>query len=176
MISKILAIITTALIAFVLYVATRPGDFVISRTTTISALPEKIFSHVNNLKAWDDWSPWIQLDPDAKHSLEGPENGVGAVSNWSGNNQVGQGSMTIVESRPNEYIKLRLDFLRPMQTTNTAEFTFVAKGNETSVTWSMSGKNNFIGKAMSVVFNCDKMVGGQFEKGLNNLKKIIETR
>ncbi|MBL8013471.1 MAG: SRPBCC family protein, partial [Candidatus Omnitrophica bacterium] len=116
------------------------------------------------------------MDPNSKISYEGASSGVGAVFKWAGNNQVGEGSNTIVESRPGELITIRLDFIKPFPGTSSAEFTFKPEGAGTMVTWSMSGKNNFIGKAMSLVMNCDKMVGGQFEKGLAGLKQVSEAK
>jgi hypothetical protein len=95
---------------------------------------------------------------------------------WSGNNKVGVGSMTVIESQQNDVIRFKLEFLKPMQATNTAEFTFKPEGNQTTVVWSMSGTNNFMGKIMSVFMNCDKMVGGQFEQGLASLKEIVENK
>jgi uncharacterized protein YndB with AHSA1/START domain len=164
-----------ALVGFIAFVATRPDEFRVARSTVIAAAPEKIFLRVNTLRLWQDWSPWAKLDPDAKTTFEGPESGVGAVMRWDGNNKVGQGSMTIIESRPNESIKFRLDFLKPMQATSAAEFTFKAEGGQTTVTWSMSGENNFVRKAMSVIMNCDKMIGGQFEKGLASLRDVARS-
>jgi hypothetical protein len=93
---------------------------------------------------------------------------------WAGNNKVGVGSMTITESRPSEYIQFKLEFLKPMQATNTGEFSFKPEGDQTTVTWSMNGSNNFMGKVMSLFMNCEKMAGGQFEKGLASLKEIVE--
>jgi hypothetical protein len=100
---------------------------------------------------------------------------VGALFKWAGNNQVGEGTMTITESRPSELIRIKLEFLKPFAATNASEFTFTPQGNQTVVTWSMSGKNNLIGKAMSLVMNCDKMVGGQFERGLASMKSVVES-
>jgi hypothetical protein len=141
----------------------------------MKATPEAIFPHVNDLSKWNAWSPWAKLDPNAKNSFEGPTSGNGAIMRWAGNNDVGEGSMTIVDSRPSELIKFRLDFLKPFAGTNMAEFSFKNEGNLTLVNWSMSGENNFITKAIGLVINCDKMVGEQFEKGLVSLKTIVET-
>ena len=93
---------------------------------------------------------------------------------WVGNNKVGQGSMTITESRPDDFIRFKLEFLKPFAATNTAEFTFNYENDQTTVTWTMYGKNNFMGKAIGLVMNCEKMVGGQFEKGLATLKSVVE--
>ncbi len=83
--------------------------------------------------------------------------------------------MTIAESRPNELIRINLEFLKPFKASNTAEFTFKPEGNQTVVTWSMSGKNNFMSKAVGLFMDCEKMVGGQFEQGLATMKSVAET-
>jgi Polyketide cyclase / dehydrase and lipid transport len=174
MLPFLLAIAFIALIFFVV-IAGQPDEFVVSRTGKISTPPEKIFPHVNDFHEWEAWSPWAKLDPACENSYEGSTAGTGAVFSWSGNNKVGEGSMTILESRPGDLIRIKLQFLRPFKATNTAEFTFQAQDNQTVVTWSMFGKNNFVSKAMGLIVNCDKMVGGDFEKGLASLKSIAET-
>jgi hypothetical protein len=112
------------------------------------------------------------MDPNAKSTYAGPIAGPGSSMEWDGNNKVGAGRMTIMESHPNERIEIKLEFFKPFKATNTAEFTFKPEGSQTSVTWTMSGKNNFMGKAMHLIINCDKMVGGQFEQGLANLNSV----
>lgn len=176
MLTKILLILAIIIIVFCAYTAMQPDDFRYQRTATINAKPEVVFEEVNVARNWEKWSPWAKVDPNAKFTYEGPESGVGSITRWKGNMEVGEGSSTITESKPNEFIQLRLDFLKPMKATNTAEFTFKPEGDTTVVTWAMYGKSNFIGKAMSVIMNCEKMVGGQFEKGLANLKAIAEAK
>ncbi len=175
MLDIILILIAGAVIIFLIFAAMQPSDFRVTRTGTISAPASAIFAQVNDLQKWDAWSPWAKLDPEAKNSFEGPTSGTGAIMRWSGNNKVGQGSMTIIESRPDEFIRFKLEFLKPFAATNTAEFTFNSENDQTTVTWSMYGKNNFMSKAIGLVMSCDKMVGGQFEKGLASLKSVVET-
>jgi uncharacterized protein YndB with AHSA1/START domain len=175
MLKKILIVIGVIVVVFVIIVALQPAEFHIARTATIAAPAEVVFAQVNELKKWDAWSPWIKIDPAMKQTYEGPASGKGAISRWAGNNQVGEGSMTITESRPNELIRFDLEFIKPMAGTSTSEFTFKPEGNRTTVTWSMSGRNNFIAKAMCLFMNMDKMVGGEFEKGLAQMKSITET-
>src|SRR3954471_17576334 len=130
-----------ALIAILLIViAMRPSDFRYARSTTIAAPASVIFPHVNDFKKMDVWSPWLKFDPNVKVIHEGPPSGVGAIESWDGNKNVGAGKMTVTESRPNELIRLKLEFFRPFAATNTAEFTFQPQGNGTSVTWAMMGK------------------------------------
>jgi uncharacterized protein YndB with AHSA1/START domain len=161
-------------ILFIIIVAGQPDKFIVLRSTKISAPPEKIFPHVNDLHNWNAWSPWAKLDSNAKNSFEGAASGTGAAMAWAGNAKVGVGKMTITESKPVESICFRLDFEKPMKATNTAEFTFKNEGGQTVVTWSMSGTNSFGGKIFGLLMNCDKMIGGQFEKGLASLKATVE--
>ena len=171
----ILSLIAIAVILIAIIAAMQPSNFRVTRTATISAPASAVFPHVNDLQKWDEWSPWAKLDPNAKNSFEGPASGVGAMMRWAGNNKVGQGSMAIIESRPDEFIRFKLEFLKPMAATNTTEFTFISENGQTTVTWSMYGKNDFKGKAIGLIMNCDKMVGGQFEQGLAALKSVVET-
>ena len=174
MLTPILIGLAVIILVFVVVVAAQPTDFRITRKALISATPSTVFAQVNDLPKWQEWSPWAKLDPNAKMTYQGPSSGPGAGYTWSGNNKVGEGRMTIMESRPSELVRLRLEFLRPFKATNTAEFTFRPEGGQTAVTWTMTGQNNFMGKAFGRFVNCDKMVGGDFEKGLAQLKSIAE--
>ncbi len=174
MLNIILMLIPFAIVVVLVLTSRQPDDFKITRLASISAPASAIFPHVNTLQKWNAWSPWAKLDPNSKSTFEGPEEGVGAKMSWVGNNKVGVGCMTITESRPSEFIQFKLEFQKPMQATNTAEFSFNSEGDQTNVTWTMTGTNNFMGKVMNLFMNCDKMVGGQFEKGLADLKKVVE--
>jgi hypothetical protein len=174
MLDIIFIFVVIAIVIFLIIAAMQPADFRVTRTGTISAPASAVFTQVNDLQKWDAWSPWAKLDPDAKNSFEGPTSGTGAIMRWVGNNKVGQGSMTITESRPVDIIRFKLEFLKPFAATNTAEFTFNSKNDQTTVTWTMYGKNNFMGKAIGLIMRCEKMVGGQFEKGLATLKSVVE--
>lgn len=174
MIKKILIGLLLIAGIFTVVVSMQPSDFRITRSVTVAAVPQVVFEQVDNLTNWRLWSPWEKIDPTAKKSFDGPPNGVGAMMSWAGNYEVGEGRMTITESRPNEFIKFKLDFLKPFEATSTAEFTFKGDATNSIVTWSMYGTNNFIGKAVGLFMDCEKMVGGQFEKGLSDLKKVVE--
>jgi uncharacterized protein YndB with AHSA1/START domain len=170
----LLALVALGLGVLSLLATRQPTDFRITRSLKITAPAAVVFENVNNLRKWEAWSPWAKMDPLMKITYEGPEAGVGALHAWAGNREVGVGKMTITQSRPSELIVMRLDFKEPMQATNTAEFTFKSEGNQTLVTWTMSGQNGFIAKVFGVLFNIDAIVGGQFEKGLAQLKTISE--
>lgn len=168
----IVAIIVLALVV----VAMQPDKFSVSRSITINAARVDVFPHVNDLRKWENWSPWAKLDPDAKSEFEVAESGIGALMRWEGNKDVGKGSMEIIESISAEFIKLQLIFLKPMQGTSYATFRFDNENDMTKVTWEMTGHNNFMAKAVGLVMNCDKMVGGYFETGLANLKAVAEAK
>jgi len=161
-------------ILFLVVLAGQPDAFAVTRTIRIAAPPEKIFPHVNDLHRWEAWSPWAKLDPSAKISFSGADAGAGAAMAWDGNKKVGTGRMTITESQPSGLIRFRLDFQKPMQSTNTAEFTFRPEGHQTVVTWSMAGKSCFMSKVFGLFVDFNKMCGCQFEKGLANLKSVTE--
>ena len=174
MLKKILIAIAAIAVVFVAVVAMQPSEFRIVRSATISAPAPAVFAQVNDFHNWEAWSPWAKLDPAAKATFEGPSAGTGAIFRWAGNDKIGEGSMTITESRPSDLIRITLEFLKPFAAINTAEFTFTPEGNQTVVTWSMAGKNNFIAKAVHLFMNIDKMVGGDFEKGLAQMKSVVE--
>ena len=165
-----------ALIAAVIFLVVwmQPDNFCITRSTSISAPAQRVFDQVNNLHRWDGWSPWVKLDPNARTTFEGPPAGVGAVMRWDGNRNLGAGSMTVIESKTAELVRFRLDFLRPFKATHMGEFAFFQNDMQTHVSWSMTGKNSFLGKLINLVMNCDKMVGKQFDKGLADLKMVAE--
>lgn len=160
--------------AFAVFVALQPSDFRIERSAAIAAPPAAVFAQVNDFRRWQAWSPWEKLDPALKRSYEGADAGQGAQYAWQGNKDVGEGRMTILESRPGERVRIRLEFFKPFAATNTAEFSFKPSAGGTSVTWAMEGKNNFVARAICVFMDMDKMVGGQFEQGLSQLKALTE--
>ena len=174
MVMKILIGLAVVVAVFAGVVALQPSDFRVVRSAAIPAPATAVFSQVNDFRKWEVWSPWAKMDPAAKNTFAGEPSGTGAVFEWAGNSKVGEGRMTLTESRPPDLIRIRLDFVKPFAGTNTTEFTFRPEGNQTVVTWSMSGKNNFMARAFCLFMNMDKMVGGEFEKGLENLKSVTE--
>lgn len=169
-----LLIVLGALALVLIVAALQPSQFRITRQAVLAASPEAVFPHVNDLPKWQAWSPWERLDPAMKRTFAGPSAGVGAVYGWNGNNKVGSGRMTIEESRAGALIRLKLEFFKPMACTNQAEFTFTPEKGGTVLTWTMSGTSSLLGKIFCLFMNMDKMVGGQFEEGLANLKKVTE--
>jgi uncharacterized protein YndB with AHSA1/START domain len=172
---KILLVLLILVLAFLGFAATLPEDYRVERSTTINAPAEAVFNQVNDFHNWNAWSPWAKLDPNAKNTFDGAASGVGAVFKWSGNDEVGEGSMTLLESRPQERIQIRLVFIRPFEDTADVEFKFQPQGEQTMVTWTMSGKHDFVTKIICYFMNMDKMLGSDFEKGLASLKATAES-
>lgn len=174
---KKLALALIAIVAVLaVVVALQPGEFRVARAITIAAPAPKVFAEVNAMRRWQPWSPYEKLDPAMKRSYEGPEAGQGSSYTWSGNSQAGEGRATIVESRANEKIRIRLDFRKPFAATSHATFTFKPQGNATIVEWALEGDKNYLAKALHLVIDMDRMVGGQFEEGLGNLRKVAEAK
>jgi uncharacterized protein YndB with AHSA1/START domain len=172
---KIIAIAVVALVAAVLvFAATRPDTFRVERTATIKAPPEKIFPLITDLHRWDSWSPWEKMDPAMKRIYSGAASGKGAVYAWEGNSKVGEGRMEITESSPPSKVTIKLDFVKPIEGHNTAEFALEPKGDSTNVTWSMYGPSTYIAKVIGVFVSMDKMIGKEFETGLANMKAVAE--
>ena len=169
-----IAVIAAIAIAIVLLLAaTKPDTFHVERSTAIAASPEQIFPLISDFRNWRSWSPFEKLDPALKRTLSGAESGKGAVYEWEGNRKAGQGRMEIAAASPSR-IAIDLRFLKPFKAHNLAEFRLEPQGGTTKVTWSMEGKAPFAAKVIHTIFNMDRMVGKDFERGLANLKTIAE--
>ena len=155
-------------------VALQSSEFRVVRSAILSAPAQALFALVNDFHRWEAWSPWEKLDPALERSYDGAPAGVGTVYSWVGNNQVGEGRMTILESHPNDLIRIKLEFLKPFAATHTADFTFKPEGDRTRVTWNMFGEKNFLSKAIGLFMNMDKMIGDNFEQGLAQLESAAK--
>jgi hypothetical protein len=169
MLKKLAVVVVVVILALVAYIVTRPSDLRVSRSRAVSAPPDVVFAHVNDFSKWPTWSPWEKLDPAMKREVSTPAAGTGASYHWAGNDQVGEGRMTITDSQPPQKVTIRLEFIKPWAVTNTSQFDFAPSGTGTNVTWTMTGKNNFMAKAVSAFMDMDAMIGKDFEQGLANL-------
>lgn len=173
MLRKILIGIAAALLLLVLVIAVQPSTFHVERSVKVATPPERAFALVNDFRAWTAWSPYEKKDPQMKRSYGGPIAGTGATYHWVGNEDIGEGRMTIVKSTPSA-ISVKLEFIEPFESTAAATFTFTPLSDGTKVTWAMDGETNFIGKAFHLVLPMEKIVGGDFEQGLSALKGAAE--
>jgi hypothetical protein len=177
----VVAVVLAFAIAVVFILAsTKPDSFSVRRSAVMQAKAETIFPLVNNFHQWANWSPWENRDPALKRSYSGPESGRGAVYAWDGNKNVGSGRMEILDASSPSKITIKLDFFKPFEAHNTAEFTMLPQndvaGATTTVNWVMHGPAPFMHRVMQVFMNLDKMIGKDFEAGLANLKKLAENR
>jgi uncharacterized protein YndB with AHSA1/START domain len=170
----IVAVIVVLVVALVGYAATRPDTFRVERSTTIKAPPGKIFPYINDFHQWGIWSPWEKLDPALRRTFTGAPRDKGAVYEWEGNAKAGKGRMEITEATPPSRVTIKLDFLKPFEAHNVAEFTLTGKGDTTDLTWTMYGARPFVVKLMTVFISMDALVGKDFETGLANLKAAAE--
>jgi hypothetical protein len=174
MLTTLVLAMLVVLAAALVYVAARPDTFRIERSINIDVAPEVIFSNINDFKRWNEWSPWDKIDPGLKREFSGASKGKGAAYAWIGNSQVGTGRMEIVEATPFTAIQIQIDFTAPFKASNIIDFKLTRQGDTTDVSWAMSGPQPFVSKLMGLVFNMDKVVGGQFATGLAQLKQVSE--
>jgi len=174
MIFRIVLVVAVLVAAVLIYAATKPDTFSIERTQTLDATPEKIFPLINDFHNWPRWAPQDHEDSTLRRAFNGAENGVGAVSEWTGSGNSGSGRMLITDSVSNQKVTIQVDFTKPFQAHNVNEFTLTPSGNATRVTWKMQGTNVYIMKVMSIFVNMDRMMGKHFESGLDNLKAAAE--
>jgi uncharacterized protein YndB with AHSA1/START domain len=173
-IAIIAAVLAIAIAILLILAATKPDTFTVRRATTVKAPSEKIFPLINDFHQWGTWSPYETKDPAMKRTYSGTASGKGAVYAWQGNKNVGSGRMEILDTSVPSKIVIKLDFFKPFEGHNTAEFTMLPQGDATLLTWTMHGPAVFMSKVMQVFMNLDHMIGKDFEVGLANLKKLTE--
>ena len=172
---EIAVIAVVVLIAAVVILAVaKSGAFEVQRATTIGAAPEKIFPLINDFQKWSGWSPYEKKDPGMTRTFSGAASGKGAVYEWDGNAHVGKGRIEITEVAVPSQVTIKLDMIKPMEGHNVVNFTLEPRGSATRVTWAMRGVCAYPAKILGLFFNMDKMVGGDFEIGLANLKTLAE--
>jgi hypothetical protein len=176
MIKRILVVVLVAISGFVAFAATRPGTYRVERSARIEAKAAVVFAQLDDFKAWSAWSPWEGKDPRMKKTFEGPPRGVGAGYAWQGNDKVGEGKMSVIDSRPPVDLRLRLEFIKPFPAVASTEFVLQPEtANATNVTWAMEGTNNLVAKMFGLLMNMDTMIGNDFTAGLTSLKRVSET-
>ncbi|MGV6850506.1 MAG: SRPBCC family protein [Marinibacterium sp.] len=150
-----------------------PREVTVSRSIQIDAPAAAVFPYLNSLQKSAEWSPWLERDPNVQLTYSGPEAGVGNTLEWQSDNpNVGSGRQEITLSKPNDRVETALDF-GPMGTA-MAYFALLGEGNTTDVTWGFASDmgNNPMGRWMGLMM--DKWVGDDYEKGLANLKALVE--
>ena len=170
----VLMVLVIAVVGVLALAATKPNTYHVERSATVHAAPSVVYDQVNDFRRWEAWSPWEKIDPAMKRSFAGSESGKDAIYSWAGNDKVGEGRMTIVESESPSHVGIRLDFIKPWTETCEVGFALAPEGENTKVTWSMDGRHNYTSKVMCVFMDMDKMIGNDYEKGLDQLKNVAE--
>jgi uncharacterized protein YndB with AHSA1/START domain len=174
MLKKIFLAVVVLIAGVLIFAATKPDTFRVERTISVKSPPEKVFALINDFRRWEAWSPWEKKDPAMKRTYGATTSGKGATYGWDGNNDVGQGSMEIIESSPPSKVALKLNFVKPFEGHNKVEFTLEPGGEITNVRWAMQGPTPFPGKIIHVFVDMDNIVGKDFETGLAKLKDAAE--
>jgi hypothetical protein len=173
---KIISVLMVIVVGILVYASRQPNEFKISRSISINAPPDVIYPYVNDTRKSAEWSPWLKKDPKAKVTYEGPSEGTQAKLIWDGSREIGAGSITLTASRYNEYVRERLDFIKPVTSMAEAEFILTPEGDHTTLTWNMFGQKVFMQKVFCMFMNMDKKIGGTFEEGLADLKSKVEKK
>lgn len=171
----VLAIVGVAIVAVLGIAATKPDTFHVERRATIAAPPATVYAQIEDFRRWPEWSPWEKLDPNMQRTFSGSPSGVDAVYAWAGNSNAGEGRMTITETEPNQDVEIKLDFIKPWESTSQVQFKLAPVNEGTEVLWTMDGNFKYMEKVMCVFMDMDKMVGKDFEAGLANLKRVAES-
>ena len=174
MIKKILLGLVGLLIVLAVVSQLLPDTVHVERSATINAPPEAVFPHVNNPKNTEKWSPWLERDRNAKLKYEGPPAGVGAKLTWRSDvPEVGAGTLEITESKANELVGVALAFEGHGEA--TAYYQLSAVNGGTEIVWGFNTElgSNPVVRYMGLMF--DSMIGADYERGLANLKKLVES-
>jgi uncharacterized protein YndB with AHSA1/START domain len=168
-------ILLAIILAFLFYVMRKPDSFRIERQISINAPAADVFRWINNVRRFNEWNPWAQMDPTSTITYSGPEEGPKASYTWLGK-KTGEGSMTLIDEKPPNEVSFALSFIRPWKGNNKTTFQIHEGSGATNVSWAMTGPSNFFNKLFTTFMSMDKMVGKDFEKGLATLKEKVEAK
>ena len=171
-----LAALPASFIALVAFIQTRPDHFRYERSGVIQAPAEAIFPYISNLKLGMEWSPYEKKDPNMKRAYSGPAEGVGQIVDFDGNNEAGSGRLEMLKITPNQSAQVRLTMTKPVAADNLIDYTLTPEGTGTRFSWAMSGHIPFFGKIINLLIDCEKMVTADFDVGIQNLKKVVESK
>lgn len=176
MLKKIGLSLGIILIVFLGYVSTRPSFFRYERSGVINAPADKIFPYLSDFKLGGEWSPYEKVDPNLKRNFIGSGTEVGSVMEFEGNSEAGSGRLEMLKIVPNQAVDIKLIMTQPMHVENLIQYSLIPEAEGTRFTWVMSGDGGFMSKLIGVLVDCEKMVGGQFEQGITNLKALVEAK
>lgn len=173
MFKKIIIGLSVLILIVLAAAALQPGTYSVTRSIAIKAPPEKIQPLISDFHQWTLWSPWEHLDPGMTRTFSGAPKDLGAVYAWQGNREVGAGRMEVISLTPSK-VGIKLDFYVPVHSSSLTDFVLEPKGDITQVTWTMSGKTDYVAKLMGIFVSMDSMIGPAFDSGLSKLKAVAE--
>ena len=170
----IILLILVFVVAIVLILAMfQPKSVRFSRKIFIGAAKAEVYGHVGSLQAYHTWNPWAQDDPTQEVTFGGEDGAVGSTMAWEGK-RTGMGIMTISEAKGPDTVTYDLEFIKPFKGQARARLTLSDMQGGTEVEWHYEGENAFIARVFAVFMNFEKMIGGQYDKGLAELKELAE--
>lgn len=171
----VVGVVVLAVAGVAVAAAMQPADLRVERSTVVDATPADVFPHVDDLQQFVEWSPWSELDPDATYEFSTRARGVGAWYTWDGNDDIGAGKMTVVESVPGERVAHTVEFTRPFTSAAGSSIEITPEGDGTKVTWAFEMVDrSLFEKATTLFVSMDDMIGADYERGLANLAPIAE--
>ncbi|RTL36541.1 MAG: polyketide cyclase [Candidatus Melainabacteria bacterium] len=170
----VIVVVFASICVLAIYISSRPNSFIVQRSIIINAGPESIYPFIADFHRWTSWSPYERLDAKMEKSYSGSQSGLGAKYLWDGNEKAGAGTMEIIEATQPSKVVIKLDFSKPFEGHNVAQFRLEPKDRTTSVSWSMSGESSVMMKFAGLFMNMDELIGKDFEIGLRTLKEEVE--
>ncbi|WP_040282437.1 SRPBCC family protein [Psychroserpens damuponensis] len=169
----ILFLLLILFIGFAIYVAVQPNDYTFNRSKIIKAPVPVVYNVVNDFKEWPRFSPWIEQDKDAILTFDEVTSGVGAGYSWEGE-ILGIGNAKTIDVLNNKKINQEIEFVKPFESISNINWDFEHVEEGTKVTWSMTGKQDFMTKLyVAVAGSIEKNTGPDFERGLFKLDSIV---
>jgi uncharacterized protein YndB with AHSA1/START domain len=147
------------------------ATYTVERTRLLDAPPERVRSLIEDFHEWPRWSPWEEIDPTMQRTYGGPESGVGSTYSWSGNRKAGRGRMEM-RSVIDQRIDIALHFEKPFTSDNDLSFLLEPRDGRTQLTWRMVGPRSRLMRLAGPLMNMDKLVGKDFERGLDRLEVV----
>ena len=177
MLINFLTVIGALLVLFLAYVAVaKSGKFNYERSGVINAKPDVIYPYISKFTLGGEWSPYEKIDPNMKKYLGGIDGEVGSTMAFEGNGKAGSGKLELLSKIPNQEVQIRLIMTKPFKADNLVIYRLSPEAEGTRFTWSMSGDGGFMTKIMVTLIDCEKMIGDQFNEGIQNLKTLIESK
>jgi uncharacterized protein YndB with AHSA1/START domain len=176
MLKKTALAFVVLIVLFLGYVSTRESSFRYERSGVINAPADKIFPYISQFRLGEKWSPYEKVDPNLKKTFKGTDGQVGSIMEFDGNMEAGSGQLELLNLVPNESVDIKLTMTKPMFAENLIQYRLTPEAGGTRFTWTMSGDGGFMTKLMTVFIDCEKMIGGQFTQGIENLKTVVESQ